>query len=342
MKIQSVYPTKQYGFSTIELMIATFLGLLIIAGVVELFISNKNTYRVQDGLARMQENARFAKHFLSTEIRMAGFQGCSPLTNTTVNIQVKTPPTDLLFSEEDVINGYEAVSASAWSPSLPTHLASNVAAGTDSVVIRKASDLRINIAHDMAQPTSAIVVADDRMGIEAGDILFITDCETTDIFATANQGLSITHPANLNTSPSLSKAYQTDAQVMHFESFSFYIKDTGRTNSTNLPIRALYYMDINGNEYELVEGISDMQITYGVDSNEDGAVDSFSTANTIESNNQWGQVVSVNIALLVNSVEEVSPERQAYTYNGATISNHTNRLLHRQLNTYITLRNRSL
>ncbi|MQM39532.1 hypothetical protein KBTX_03561 [wastewater metagenome] len=64
---------RQQGLTLIELMIALVLGLMLSAGAVQLFIANKQSYRLQDALARVQENGRFAVHRLSRDIRMAGY-----------------------------------------------------------------------------------------------------------------------------------------------------------------------------------------------------------------------------------------------------------------------------
>lgn len=62
------------GFSLIELMVALVLGLMIMAGLIQLFGSTKVTYNVTEGLARVQENARFAMEIVNRDIRMAGSQ----------------------------------------------------------------------------------------------------------------------------------------------------------------------------------------------------------------------------------------------------------------------------
>ena len=64
------------GFGLIEIMISLLLGLLIVAGIIQIFISAKNTYSTQNASAAMQEDARFILTKLSQEIRMVGMFGC--------------------------------------------------------------------------------------------------------------------------------------------------------------------------------------------------------------------------------------------------------------------------
>lgn len=65
------------GFTLTELMVAMVIGLLLMGGLVTLMVNSKKNYAQQDYSARLQENARFAVQFLSYDIRMAGYYGCS-------------------------------------------------------------------------------------------------------------------------------------------------------------------------------------------------------------------------------------------------------------------------
>lgn len=65
------------GFSLIELMVAITIGLFILGGLVAIMVNSRKNYEVQDYSARLQENARFAMDFLSHDLRMAGYMGCS-------------------------------------------------------------------------------------------------------------------------------------------------------------------------------------------------------------------------------------------------------------------------
>ena len=71
-------PTEA-GLTTIEFMVALVFGVFLLAGVAQVYLTGQVTYRAQDNLARLYENARFIHSFLSRELRMAGFQG-DPIT----------------------------------------------------------------------------------------------------------------------------------------------------------------------------------------------------------------------------------------------------------------------
>lgn len=67
--------TCQKGFTLIELMIAMMLGLLLMAGVIELFLGSKQTYGVVAAQSHAQESGRFGLVFVSRSLRHAGYWG---------------------------------------------------------------------------------------------------------------------------------------------------------------------------------------------------------------------------------------------------------------------------
>ncbi|WP_170211763.1 prepilin-type N-terminal cleavage/methylation domain-containing protein [Rhodoferax bucti] len=73
---QSFPRRRQRGFTLVELMIALFLGILIIGALLTSLLSNKDSLRVSENLARMQENSRLALELMSRDIREAGENPC--------------------------------------------------------------------------------------------------------------------------------------------------------------------------------------------------------------------------------------------------------------------------
>jgi type IV pilus assembly protein PilW len=67
---------NQAGLFLIELLIATLIGAFLLGGVLQVFISSKQTYRMQENLSRLQENGRFALQMISRDARAAGYRQC--------------------------------------------------------------------------------------------------------------------------------------------------------------------------------------------------------------------------------------------------------------------------
>ncbi|NKI35236.1 hypothetical protein HFP89_08660 [Wenzhouxiangella sp. XN79A] len=68
-------PRRARGLSLVELMIALVLGLLVTAGLIQLFGTAKLTFLTADASARVQENGRFTMELLKRDLRMAGTHG---------------------------------------------------------------------------------------------------------------------------------------------------------------------------------------------------------------------------------------------------------------------------
>ena len=73
--IKSNFTQGQQGFSIVELLIAGLLGLILLAGVVQLFLGSNRNYTMQDELASLQEDGRFALMFLQNQIQAGGWLG---------------------------------------------------------------------------------------------------------------------------------------------------------------------------------------------------------------------------------------------------------------------------
>lgn len=63
------------GFTLIELMVASTLGLLLLAALGAVFLATSRSYRENDLIAGMQDQARFAMFTLSRDLAMTGYWG---------------------------------------------------------------------------------------------------------------------------------------------------------------------------------------------------------------------------------------------------------------------------
>jgi type IV pilus assembly protein PilW len=74
--MRKTLPCQQKGMTLVEIMIALLIGAFLLGGVMQIFLSAKQTYRVQEALSRLQENGRFAMDFVGRDIRMADYRAC--------------------------------------------------------------------------------------------------------------------------------------------------------------------------------------------------------------------------------------------------------------------------
>ncbi len=336
-------PRCQRGFTLVELMIAAAISLIMLAGVIHIFSSSKATYRVQEGLSRVQENGRFALELMGRKIRMAGYQGCANLRFLKPSNIIASPPPDAIFDLNSVVNGVDNVAAGNGFGSTDARV------GSDVLVVRGASSAAAQLAGNLAADNANIQLDINSESYVAGDYLFITDCETADIFeannvSTGSGKITIAHSNSVNTTNRLSKAYLDDAFLLKFETSTFYIMDSGRTNQAGTPIYSLYETDIYGNEREFISGVDDMQITYGFDTSPspDGTADVYRDAASIAAGD-WDKVMSIRLGLLLTTDENVAKLPIAYNrLDGTVVANPTDRRLRRRFFSTITIRNRVL
>ncbi len=71
------YVKKQQGFSLVEIMVAVLIGLIVLAGLISVFDLSSRMNRTQNGLARIQENGRFAMMTLQQNVSQAAYQYCN-------------------------------------------------------------------------------------------------------------------------------------------------------------------------------------------------------------------------------------------------------------------------
>ena len=87
-------------------MIGLVLGLLIMGASVQAFLANKQTYRFNSALSRMQEDGRYAVAAMARDIRMAGFVGCASRQQIPINAEA-VPDSPLVDLGSSAIIGFD-------------------------------------------------------------------------------------------------------------------------------------------------------------------------------------------------------------------------------------------
>ncbi|WP_029923353.1 PilW family protein [Nevskia soli] len=112
---------RNRGYSLIELMVAITLGLVLLAGIVQIFVNSKQGYQVQQSTGRAQENTRFAVEYLNRYITLADFWSTLKPSVNTGSITFNTAPTgsgackvaNWIVDPATGIKGYDGQSASS-------------------------------------------------------------------------------------------------------------------------------------------------------------------------------------------------------------------------------------
>ena len=71
--MKPILSIRNKGFSLLELLVAIFLGALVVTAVYSLFVMQNKSFINQNVVSEMQQNVRMTMNILSSEFRMAGF-----------------------------------------------------------------------------------------------------------------------------------------------------------------------------------------------------------------------------------------------------------------------------
>lgn len=308
---------KSKGFTLVEIMVALAIGALLLSGIVQVFTSLKRTDRVGMALSRVQEAGRTAIDTLAYDMRMIGYKGCAdPAIVENINIIANNPPTTDFI--ETSMRAFD-VTAHGWSAG--TEL-TNIDGGdprearlnSDVISIMRASEDSAGVdEHD--NNNSNVKVLGNPLNLSQGDIAILADCESMDIFRISNVTgtgtVTFAHGNNENTSPKLSKPYTDEnARMLSFIANTYFVGDTGRKNMNGDTIYALYRRNLAGTVDEIVEGVENLQITYGhefVNGNR-----RFVPAST--AGLDLTQVTSVKFSVLVSSTDPVLDTSDSFEY----------------------------
>lgn len=360
--------TYQQGFSIIELMVALVLGLLLTTGITKVYLTTKDTYNLSENLSRVQESVRFAMGYLTQDVRMAGFMPCRMTSN--VANTLNSTESFLDFFNQSIV-GYEGGVSTFPSgfPATGTNPGDRVA-GTDAVVILRGDDEIYKVTQH--NPVSAQFKLNDLHTMDDGDVVLICDGTDSAIFQVTNvnsSNVTVVHNTGTGTPGNCSKflggngdcsdqtglephTYGPGSQLVKFNAVGYFIGVSASGTS-----RSLYRRRLNTDNgtttvafatEELLDGIENMQILYGEDTDSDTQPEQFFTANNVTT---WNDVVAVKIGLLAHTPDQINKINDVNTYNvagtqiadtGTTITHDGDQRLRYVFNSTVKVRNRGL
>lgn len=350
---------RQLGISLVEVMVALVISLFLLTGIVQVYLANKTSYSFTNAISRIQENGRYAMDTMAQDLRMSGYFGCA----------VFDRGNQATF--EAIVNNLDT-SGTGYNGELMDFLGQPLVEGTegdglngsDSITLRGAAPGNASIEEPFMPNKSGQVFITQPNDIVANDIVLITNCRGADIFqvTNANDGSGVNadktvlvhntgvgEPGNYNpdtcvSGHCLSQTYGADATMFKLRAVIYTIK---AGENVNEPALWRQEYDADGttiDDQELVEGIEQMQVLYGVDTSGDDHPNQYMTADLISEDFtqpiNWDMVMSIRLMLLVRSeAANVVEAPQMVDYNGVTGAAADNRL--RQVfTTTIALRNR--
>ena len=332
---------RNAGFSLLELLLAAALGIVMTTAVAQLFISNSRGQATLTGQARLQESARHALDFIARSARNAGYLGCGTgghLANAlnghwrqVVEIDLSTP-----------IEAFDAT-AGAWQPSLAAlpvrgggaaafksrnriH-ASRLQPTSDVVVFRRA-DLGNALVGAVAG-AEPIVVAGSADAFRADSFALLSTCGQAALFrvsSLAKSGARTTlarspgdGPFDNRSNPALAAAGipygsaaapQGAAVALAITEIYFVARGTA-DNNRGRAVQSLWRKTSTAAPAELVQGIEDLQLLFGIDTtpgDDVSAPNRYVRADSIGAH----PVRAVHVAVTASSVDAVTADERVF------------------------------
>jgi type IV pilus assembly protein PilW len=285
-------PRAARGLSMIELMVALTIGALLLAGAVSVYMQSRNTYRTNDTAARMQEVGRYALDVISPDVRLAGYWGLTNRPDSFTNGAGGVGNdcgANFTVDVAQPIAGRDAKATGGNGYNLACKLNGSVVATpnwADVLIVRRATS--------------------DAKALEAGRLQIQTNREIAALFSDG------TRPAGFGA------ADQSETHNMMLS--AYYVAEMPAINGVrqfSLRRQTLVAGPTIEDE-EIIPGVQDMQVQFGLDVNADGTVERY--VNPEDAIPAGARIATVQLWLLVVAEEREVGFRdtnRAYKYANA-------------------------
>ncbi|CAM3004615.1 PilW family protein [Legionella worsleiensis] len=308
------YPVYQHGFSLVELMVASLVGLLLSYAVLEIYLAQSQLYKTSNSQDLIQSTENAIANLVAPVIRAAGFTGCGNVTSAVSNLNPGGPaPLGTINDSPTMLIGYSGSAASYtitqenppnssnannWNPALVSSLVGTVQPGTDVLIILGSAPSSVPLGVTTIDPGSSSLTLQSVSGanLSSGQFGAVSDCIKSVLFQiTGVAGTTLSHDAGTgilqNTAGSFPVNFQAGAQFVQIQQTAFFVGQ-GQGGQSAL-MRAI----LNGNSWTvepLVPGINIMKVQYGIGTN--GVVNRYVPANAVT---DWTQVYSLRLGFLI-------------------------------------------
>ncbi|HXV12308.1 MAG TPA: PilW family protein [Burkholderiales bacterium] len=292
---------RQSGVTLVELMISLTLGLILLAALLTVFSNSSAARSELERTSRQIENGRYAIQLLADDLRVAGFYG---------ELNVGAMPVPAVLPDPCSTNPAD------WNTAIPLHLQGyddgngapaclpiSAKPNSDVFVVRRVKTCAAGVA-------GCETVAAGRPYLQAS--LCITDAPQHVL------GVQGTAAFPLRQKDCATAAVKREYMV------NVYYISTDNGSGQNVP--TLTRLELSGGaivQVPLVEGIEEMNVEYGIDTDGDGQPDAYSADPTnftfagctnCTPGNNWSNVVTANLHVLARSVDPSPGHADTRTY----------------------------
>lgn len=312
---------RQAGLTLVEFMVSIVIGMLMIAALATLIANQSATRTDLDRSGRMIENGRYAVQTLANDIQMAGYWG--ELTHEPAAPGALPDPCSVTLADLESamglhVQGYDAPAT------LPLSLqacVSNHKPGTDVLVVRRVDP--DTSATETGANTDLSKVVTGQIYVQTG-----LDAATgTSLMAVMATG-SADGAVNTATFSLTKKDRSLRAKLRKLVVAIYYISKcsvpqgtscTSADGGTPVPTLKRVELGVSGgvpafNTITIAEGIENLQVDYGVDTDSDGATNGSDVNGSALTVADWPNVMTVKVHLLARSNEATAGFVDPKTY----------------------------
>lgn len=295
----------QTGLSLAELMVAIAISLVVLAALSAVFISTTKSSNEMQKSTQQQESGRYASQLLLDSLSMAGYLSEFDSTPMTTPLVLPSPcatqVTDLNAAIMMHVQGINDASGDIGC-------AVDIKPGTDVIVVRRASSCAIDDAgctdfvDGIPHFQASLCSPTDNSGAELAHGI------TTD----SDYGVYHYKLSTVRTDFVLRKTSCNAGAFADIRRYLVHIYFVANNNEAGDGIPTLKRAELAANDFTvvpLVDGVENMQIQYGIDNNQDGVPDLYTSSPTTTAD--WRNAMSAKIHLLTKSTEL----SQGYTDN---------------------------
>lgn len=310
----NAYWRHQKGFSLVELMVATVIGLVIAYSVLELYLAQSQIYKTASSQDVIQSTENAITNLITPIIRSSGFTGCGTIASAVSNLNSGGPaPLGTLNTIPALLIGYSGGTANYtiasdnpandgntndWVPSLEPTLAGMVGQYSDVVIVFGSAPGASPIGITSITSGSSFFSIQNASGttLTAGQFAGVSDCAKTIIFQISSvAGTIVSHNSGTGILANASSAFPVDfqngAQFVPLQQTAFFIAQGQGGQS------ALMRATLIGTSWAvepLVPGIEVMKVQYGIGTG--GVITQYVPANAVTN---WAQVYAIRLGFLI-------------------------------------------
>lgn len=290
VKDMTLMKTKQSrGFSLVELLVAMVVGLIIVSGAFSLHSASRKTQVKNEEQMDMVADARFAIEMIAYDLRHAGMWG-----GTNKDSLITCKSTDA------------ACTSTVTGDTPPSSMAGDCASGWYYNLSRPV------FATNDSNPYGATCIPASEGYVANTDVLEVRYADSNIPAALlANQAYVRSNFLNgrifIGSTPPELDAHDTSPLTTNHElhAHAYYISNYTDAPGDNIPsLRRVSLVNSPSLQTQtLISGVTDMQVQFGVDVNNDQVIDRYDHPNTITADNNWDNVYAAKIWLLMRTDE---------------------------------------